>query len=251
MVRRACISCGKPILLRQMRCNYCGALQDTTSNFNHQTGVRNALSALTRQDSPTDALMVKGSITSQSASEYKGYFSKLLGVRFGLFQSALVGLILAISLMFLFEEAKLQSDVLITGEVDQDGFVFVPLSHEGGVLMLDGVVNGSLHVEFVVDSGAGDMSIPEEVMRELKLSRIVTEKDYIGTGRYILADGRAVELPQYNIKTITVGEVTALNVQSSVSPNNSPPLLGQTFFKKFKSWRVDNIRDRLYLQVSK
>ena len=247
MTQRNCISCGEKILLRQRRCNYCLALQDGSASPTPHKHLVYTEQPLKPRDLQLDRSQLQDNSIGRPDDNKRNF--SLSNIRFGLLPSLLLGLVIAVGFLFLFEEAKLQSDVLVTGQVDQDGYVSVPLSHNGGVLMLESILNGSSHVEFVVDSGAGDMAIPEEVMRDLKDRGVVDNADYIGTGRYVLADGRVVEAAQYNIKRITVGAVTALNVQSSVSPENSPPLLGQSFFKKFKSWRIDNSHSKLYLQV--
>ncbi len=251
MTQRTCISCGENILLRQRLCNHCGASQDGRDNLKPHKEFGNTVPPLRRHDAQHDTSKLQGKSIGSSDKKSKGYIFSLSSIRLGLFPSLLLGLLIAVGFLFITEEAKLQSDVLVSGEVDQDGYVSVPLSHNGGVLMVESLVNDSSRVEFTVDSGAGDMSIPEEIMKELKIKGVVGDADFTGTGRYILADGRVVEAAQYNIKRITVGGVTALDVQSSVSPENSPPLLGQTFFKKFKSWRIDNARNRLYLEVRK
>lgn len=251
MSQRTCISCGEKILLRQRLCNHCGSSQEGRANAKSQKEFGNAATPLSRSDLHLDPLLSQDDAIDPTHKKNTNHTFSLTSIRFGLFPSLLLGLLIAIGFLFITEEAKLQSDVLVSGEVDQDGYVSVPLTHNGGVLMVESLVNDSSRVEFTVDSGAGDMSIPEEIMNELKSKGVVGDADFTGTGRYILADGRVVEAAQYNIKRITVGGVTALDVQSSVSPENSPPLLGQTFFKKFKSWRIDNARNRLYLEVRK
>lgn len=250
MKQRSCKSCGKSILLRQRRCNYCGISQDTSPIAHHRTDNRKSTLPSACLDPQTDTPKTESVLLNQSKKTNEGSFYRISRIRLGLLPAFLIGILIAIGVMVLSEEAKLQSNVLTTGQVDQDGYFSVPLTHDGGVLMLDSVINNSSHVEFVVDSGAGDLFIPEQIMRDLKNEGVVTESDYVGTGKYILADGRIVESPQYNIKTVMVGGLTVLNVLSSVSPEDSPPLLGQSFLKKFKSWRIDNARNRLYLQVS-
>ena len=59
----------------------------------------------------------------------------------------------------------------------------------GGVFVLPAAVNGSATAYFIVDSGAANVQIPEDLAEELKRNGTLTEADSLGQRRFTLADG--------------------------------------------------------------
>jgi aspartyl protease family protein len=108
----------------------------------------------------------------------------------------------------------------------------IALRKDGGVWMTSVVVNGKDPQEFVVDTGAGILSIPGMLAEELDL--VPTSES--PTIRLSLADGRVIEAKQVFAKSVRVGKFTVENVECAVLPesaSNAPPLLGQSFLGKF------------------
>jgi hypothetical protein len=56
----------------------------------------------------------------------------------------------------------------------------IPLRNEAGVLLIPATVNNTLPLEFVLDSGAADVSIPADVVTTLIRSKSLTESDFMG-----------------------------------------------------------------------
>ena len=69
-----------------------------------------------------------------------------------------------------------------------------------------------------------------------------------GVYLYKNADGEVFQAQTFLIRSLKIGNVEAPNVQAKVSPSNAPPLLGQSFLKRFKSWSIDNSTQELILQ---
>jgi hypothetical protein len=67
----------------------------------------------------------------------------------------------------------------------------VRLEREHGVFMVPVRINDTVTIPFVLDSGAGDVSIPEDVFKTLLRTRTITESDFLAPGTYIIADGSA------------------------------------------------------------
>ncbi len=65
----------------------------------------------------------------------------------------------------------------------------IELAREHGVFMVPVWINGAVTIPFVLDSGASDVSVPEDVFRTLLRTRTVTESDIREPGVYITADG--------------------------------------------------------------
>jgi clan AA aspartic protease (TIGR02281 family) len=119
--------------------------------------------------------------------------------------------------------------------------------HPGGGYLIAGRINGAVPVTFVLDTGASDVSIPENVARDLE--RAGKPSEPLGTGTYVLADGSKVRKRRVLLRELTVGGETVSNVMASISQSGSPPLLGQTFLSKFSSWTLDNERALLVLKT--
>ena len=124
----------------------------------------------------------------------------------------------------------------------------VPLKRMGGVLVLPALVNETATVNFVLDSGAADVTLPEETIQALVRAGTIGSFDYIGSDTYQLADGSTVVSRTVRLHSIKVGNRVLENVKASIARGNAPPLLGQSFLGRFKGWSIDNGRQMLVLQ---
>lgn len=124
----------------------------------------------------------------------------------------------------------------------------IPLLKMSGGLIAPVVINNAIKLNFVVDSGASDVSIPANVFSSLVTANTVTQADITGIRNYKNADGEVFQSKTFIIRSVKIGNIEAPNVQAKVSPANAPPLLGQSFLKRFKSWSIDNAKQELVLQ---
>lgn len=124
----------------------------------------------------------------------------------------------------------------------------VQLQARGGALYVPVVVNGSLPLKFVLDSGASDVCIPADVAQTLKRMGELTPADARGFGTAVLADGSRVRAERVMLHSIQVGGHTVKNVVASVTDTQGSLLLGQSFLARFKSWSIDNERRVLILK---
>ena len=124
----------------------------------------------------------------------------------------------------------------------------IPLVRMSGGLIAPVVINKALKLNFIVDSGASDVSIPAEVFASLVSANTVTQADITGVRNYKNADGEVSQSKTFIIRSLKIGNIEAPNVQAKVSPSNAPPLLGQSFLKRFKSWSIDNSTQELILK---
>jgi clan AA aspartic protease (TIGR02281 family) len=109
-------------------------------------------------------------------------------------------------------------------------------------------INGALTLEFVVDSGAADVTIPGDVFMTLVRTGTIKDSDIIGEQTYILADGSKTRSITFTIRSLKVENTIIENVKGSVAPRDGMLLLGQSFFERFRSWSVDNARRELVLE---
>jgi clan AA aspartic protease (TIGR02281 family) len=122
--------------------------------------------------------------------------------------------------------------------------------HAGGYL-IPVQVNGAISLDFVLDTGASEVSIPEEAAQALTRAGTLTAGDFIGSGVYTLADGSRIRSKRVMLRELRVGDQAVANVIASIGPTRSDPLLGQSFLSKFPSWMLDNQRHVLVLSGSR
>jgi len=124
----------------------------------------------------------------------------------------------------------------------------VPLKSVGGTFVVPVFINGAITLNFVVDSGAADVSVPADVVGTLSRAGTIAKTDFIGKQTYVLADGSTVPTNTFVIRSLKVGDILIENVTGSVSPAAGSLLLGQSFLQRFKSWSMDNNKHVLVLE---
>ena len=124
----------------------------------------------------------------------------------------------------------------------------IRMEKEGGVYVVPVRFNDMITLNAIVDSGAGDMSIPADIVSTLMRTKTITDQDFLGQQTYVLADGSRVPSQQFRIRSLKVGNITIENVVASIGSVNGEILLGQSFLNRFKSWSVDNEQHTLTLR---
>jgi clan AA aspartic protease (TIGR02281 family) len=124
----------------------------------------------------------------------------------------------------------------------------VPLKMDGGIFVVPVEINGAMTLDFVIDSGAADVSVPADVFSTLKRAGTISELDVIGRQTYVLADGSKSQSATFTIKSLRVGGMVVKNVRGSVASSRGSLLLGQSFLEHFKSWSIDNTKHQLFLE---
>jgi clan AA aspartic protease (TIGR02281 family) len=125
----------------------------------------------------------------------------------------------------------------------------VPLRIDRGVSFVAVEINGTLKLDFAIDSGASDVSVPADVFSTLKRTSTVKEADLIGQQSYVLADGSTTQSAIFKIRSLRIGELVVEDVKASVTPSHASLLLGQSFLERFKSWSIDNTTHELFLEL--
>jgi predicted aspartyl protease len=122
----------------------------------------------------------------------------------------------------------------------------VPLKMDGGIFVVPVQINGAMTLDFVIDSGAADVSVPADVVSTLMRAGAIKETDFIGRQTYVLADGSKSQSVTFTIRSLRVGDME--NVRGSVASSQGSLLLGQSFLERFKSWSIDNTKHELLLE---
>jgi predicted aspartyl protease len=126
--------------------------------------------------------------------------------------------------------------------------ILVPLRKEGRGYLVPVLINNAVRLNFVIDSGADDVTIPADVVMTLLRTGTPTEADFIGNVTYRLADGSKVPSKTFRISSLTVGTKKIESVVGSVAPVEGALLLGQSFLGRFSSWSIDNAKQSLVLR---
>jgi clan AA aspartic protease (TIGR02281 family) len=125
----------------------------------------------------------------------------------------------------------------------------VPLRMDRGISFVPVEINGTLKLDFALDSGASDVSVPADVFSTLKRTSTVKDADLIGQQSYVLADGSTTQSAIFKIRSLRIGELVVEDVKASVTPSHASLLLGQSFLERFKSWSIDNTTHELLLEL--
>jgi predicted aspartyl protease len=122
------------------------------------------------------------------------------------------------------------------------------MQRQGGVYVVPVLINEVITRNFIVDSGATDVSLPADVVMTLLRTGTMETKDFLGKQTYTLADGSMVPSTTFRIRSLRVGDTTVNKVTGGIAPVNGPLLLGQSFLRLFKSWSIDNSSETLILE---
>lgn len=117
-----------------------------------------------------------------------------------------------------------------------------------GTYVVPVTINNAITLDFTVDSGASDVTIPADVVLTLIRAGTIRSTDFIGEKIYVLADGARVKARTFRIRSLMVGDRVVQDVVGSVAPTSGSLLLGQSFLGRFKSWSIDNGRHALVLE---
>ena len=124
----------------------------------------------------------------------------------------------------------------------------VTLRRHGGVLMVPALLDDSVSVDFVVDSGASDVVLPETVLNDLRKAGKFSDADFTGTQMIKIANGSIVKARTFTLRSLSVGNRVVTNLHASVAPAKATALLGQSFLQRFATWSIDNERQVLVLK---
>jgi clan AA aspartic protease (TIGR02281 family) len=126
----------------------------------------------------------------------------------------------------------------------------IPLIRAHGTLLVPAVINGKISLDFTIDSGATDVSIPKGVFSTLIGAGTVSPQDFLDKQVYKLADGSTELSQRFRIRSLRVGNLELKDVIASVVPSGGSLLLGQSFLSRLKSWSIDNERQALVITES-
>jgi clan AA aspartic protease (TIGR02281 family) len=115
-----------------------------------------------------------------------------------------------------------------------------------GTYYVDVGIDGVCCFKMMIDTGASDVSVP--LWYAMMKGGHITEDDNFAVARYATANG-VVEGLRFRMPPLTISGVTVNNVIGVVTKgdNGKTILLGQSFFRKFKAWQINNATGQLVL----
>ncbi len=125
-----------------------------------------------------------------------------------------------------------------------------PFHRRSGVFVLPALLNGSTEAYFVVDSGASNVQIPQEIADELTRRGLLGSSDSLGDHAFVVADGRKLVQRTIRLRSIRVGDRTMDNVLASIGAPHSQALLGQSLLRRLNWWKIDNVRNAIELEFT-
>ena len=126
----------------------------------------------------------------------------------------------------------------------------IDLVPQDGTFMVPVRINDAVTIPFVLDSGAGVVSVPEDVLKTLLRTGTVTKSDFREPGVYVMADGSKRSAQRFILHELRVGDHVVRNVVASVAPDKADPLLGQSFLGTLPRWAIDDTRHALVIDAS-
>jgi aspartyl protease family protein len=123
------------------------------------------------------------------------------------------------------------------------------LKTPSGIYEIPIIINNTVRLSFVFDSGASDVTITPDVAMVLFKSGTIEQSDYIDTQTYVFADGSTADCTRFNIKEINIGGMILKNVTGSISSSISAPmLLGQSVMQRLGKYSIDNATHCLIIE---
>lgn len=121
----------------------------------------------------------------------------------------------------------------------------IPFTKDMGVTKVKCTIN-ELPLHFVFDTGAADVTMSLVEATFMLKNDYLKPDDFIGTARYIDANGDITEGAVVNLRHVNLGGVELSNVRASIVKNQKAPLLlGQSVLGRLGSIEIDNNRSVL------
>jgi hypothetical protein len=135
-----------------------------------------------------------------------------------------------------------QQESLPNGELSSGDIIVVPFIESGGVKYIEVELNRTFSVRMILDSGCSGALISVAEAQHLYSKGVLTDDDFVGRSRSMIADGTVVENMVVNLREVIIGgKIICPNVQATVSSNaQAPLLLGNEVLNRTASYTVDN-----------
>lgn len=125
--------------------------------------------------------------------------------------------------------------------------VEIPFTPDGGCASVKCTIN-ELPLNFIFDTGASIVSISQLEANFMLKNGYLNREDFVGTGRFIDANGDISEGSIVNLRNVDFGGMHLDNVRASVVRNQKAPLLlGQSVLGRLGKIEIDNSNKKLII----
>jgi clan AA aspartic protease (TIGR02281 family) len=121
------------------------------------------------------------------------------------------------------------------------------LSRLNGIYTLPVRINNAVTETFILDSGAAEVSISDDVANALVRSGAIQPRDYLIERVYTDASGHPLRRKRVLLRSVRIGNYEIRNVPASIGGSTGLMLLGQSFLNRLKVWSIDNRRQVLVI----
>lgn len=124
----------------------------------------------------------------------------------------------------------------------------IPMKKDGSTYSVSAILDDTVKIDFVVDSGASTVAVSEDVFNTLQKAGVIAPEDMLAPQDFLLADGSKVTKPRFMIRKVQLGGRVIHDVEASVSGAAGSLLLGQSALEKLGTWSIDYQSNELVLQ---
>lgn len=129
--------------------------------------------------------------------------------------------------------------------------ISIPFREEGGVKYLSVKVNGIARWDMIFDTGCSGTLISLAEANYLYQKGALSDDDFLGKSRSMIADGSVVENAVIRLEEIIIDDkIQCLNVIATVSNSvNAPLLLGNEVWNRLATIKIDNEEKTINLKL--
>ena len=125
----------------------------------------------------------------------------------------------------------------------------IKMKESGGTFTLPCKVNG-LEMEFILDTGASDVSISLTEALFMLRHGYLNENNFVGVEKYSLADGSVSEGDSVILRDMEIGGLKLSNVRASIVRElEAPLLLGQSALRKLGNIEINYANNMLIIKT--
>jgi Aspartyl protease len=92
---------------------------------------------------------------------------------------------------------------------------FVAITKINNVYHVRVCINDSLYFDAIVDSGASNLVIPNDIVRTLLRAEVIKESDFIGNKTARVADGREIPSQEFRVRSLKLGDTVVRDIIAS------------------------------------
>lgn len=142
-----------------------------------------------------------------------------------------------------FDDFKLKIKVI------QNNSQAIKMKKNGNIYEIPISLNDVVNTDFIIDTGASNVSITPDLALLLIKSGTINSEDWLKDKYYQFADGSIAKSKTFKIKKLKIGTKYLYNVECSISNNlQAPLLLGQNVLNRFGKVTIDNEKQILFLE---